>query len=150
LGLGNDDRAAGLREPARVLLLVPARRELAGDEHRGQTGRGELPDGAAGAGEHDVRGAVREPDLLDERAEEVVGAAHAAAQLRVVALAAEVDDGRAGLRPRVERDVVQEPGAERAAEDEDDPRVLRQAELTARLAPVAPKRRGRDWPPDGA
>ncbi len=69
-------------------------------------------------------------------------------QLGVVALAAEMDDGVTRLRPRVERDLVEKAGAERAAEDEDDLGVGRQAERRTRLGARARVRRRRDRPAD--
>ena len=131
--LGNDHRAAGVDEPARVLLLVLPRRELAGHEHRRQPGGRELPDRAARPREHDVGRAVRDADLVHERLQDVVGPRDASLQLGVVALAAEVDHGRPVLCPRVEREVVEQARAERAAEDEHDARVRREAEPAARL-----------------
>ena len=88
---GTTTRAAGALEPAGVLLLVVAGRELARDEHRRQPGRRELPDRAAGTRDREVGGAVREADLVDERQQPVVRPRTRPRQVVVVALAAEVE-----------------------------------------------------------
>ena len=104
--------------------MVPGR-EGTGHEHRRKSCCCELPDGAARPRESDIRRAVRHPDLVDERLQDVVGTRDAVAQLGVVALAAKVDDGWPGLGPRVERQLVEETRAERAPEDEHDRPVRR-------------------------
>ena len=68
----------------------------------------------------------------------------------VVPLAAEMDDCGPLLRPRADGELVQEPRAERAAEDEHDRRVLRQAQTDARLLPPQRLRPDRNRPADGA
>ena len=127
---------------------MAAGRELARDEHRGQPRGGELPYRPARAREGDVGGAVGEPDLVHEGPQDVVGPRHALAQRRVIALAAQVEDGRAGGAPRLDRELVQEPRSERAAEDEDDGALRRQAELRPRCSTRRRPGAGRDRPAD--
>ncbi len=121
-----------------------ARRERAGDEHGRQSRRCELPDRAAGPRQRDVRRAVGDAYLVHERLEDVVGPRRAAAQLGVVALAAEVDDGGAAVGPGVERQVVEEPRAQRPAEDQHDARVRGETEPAACLLARHRPRGGRD------
>ena len=121
-----------------------ARRERAGDEHGRQSRRGELPDRAAGPRQRDVGRAVGDTYLVHERLEDVVGTRRAAAQVGVVALAAEVDDGGAAVGPGVERQVVEEPRAERPAEDQYDARVRGEPEPAACLLAGHRPRGGRD------
>ena len=64
------------------------------------------------------------------------------------ALAADVQNGRAGLRPRAERELVDEARAERAAEHEHDRPVRRQSEPLARLRARRGARARRHRPSD--
>jgi hypothetical protein len=88
---------------------------------------------AAASSQNDVGSPVGDADLLDERLQNVVRARDASLEVGIVALAAEVDHGRPGVGPGVEREVVEQAGTERAAEDEHDASVRRHPEASTCL-----------------
>ena len=98
LRLGHDDGAAAALEVARVLRLVVAGRVRVRDEDGRRAGGRELPDRAAGAGDREIRRRQRRAELVRDREHDVVLARHRGADALVVALARQVEDGRARIR----------------------------------------------------
>src|SRR4051812_797850 len=142
VGFRDDDGRAGTLEVARVLRLVVCRSERAGNEDSRPSCSGELPHGAAGTRQHDVARTERRTELLGECEQAIVRARYARRELLVVARPTEMQNGRAFGAESVERKLVQQRSAERAAEDQQDRTRLRQAEEAARLVPGDGKRAG--------
>ena len=118
LRLRDDDGAAAPLEVARVLRLVIGGRVRIRDEHRRLARRGQLPDRAAGARDDEVGGRERGAEVVGVREQPVVVAVNALSQRLVVALAAEVEHGRARPRPTPRPPARSAQRALAAAEDE--------------------------------
>ena len=93
--LGHDDGAAAALEVAGVQRLVVAGRVRVRDENGGRAGGRQLPDRPTGAGDREIRRRERGAELVRVGEHDVVLARHRGADPLVVALAGQVQDGRA-------------------------------------------------------
>ena len=141
LGLGHDDGAACAREVPRVLRLVVGRRVRGRDEHAGFPAAASSQTEPPARASDEVGAPRRDAELRRVNGMQHIVAAREtrALQLGVVALAAEVQDGRPGRSPRFERELVQAARALAAAEDEHDRRVRRGARTGARASARSPR-----------
>ena len=80
-----------------------------GDEERWLARGRDLPHGSARAGDDEVGSSERRAELVRVGQQAVVLPAGAALELRIVALAREMEHGRPLLGERVERGLVQAP-----------------------------------------
>src|SRR5581483_5352797 len=133
LGFSDDDRPARRLEVARVLRLVVGGHVRRRDEHGRLPRRRDLPDGAAGTTEDEVRRRERAREVVGPGQEPVVRPQPPSGELLRVALAAEVQHGGPRRAEGVDRQLVQHPRAERAAGDEEHAALRREAEPRAGL-----------------
>src|SRR4051812_12018398 len=130
---GNDDRSTCGLEVTSILRLMVAGSEKTRHEHGGLRCSRKLPDRAAGACKRQIARGERGAEFLREREQPVVGARYLLREPLVVARTGEMKYRRAGFAERIDRKIVQQRGAERAAEDEHHRSGLRQAEEAPRL-----------------
>ena len=139
--LGDDDGAAGGLEVAGVLRLVVCGHVRGGDEHGRLPGGRDLPDRPAGACDHEIGGSERRGEVVRPRQEPVVGPQVTADQLLRIALAAQMEHGRALGAPRLDGEIVQRLRALAAAEDEHAPAPPRAGRTGGAPPPARPRRR---------
>ncbi len=102
-------------------------------EDRRRPGRGELPDGAAGARDREIRCGKGRPERIRRGDEHVVAPVDSAAQALVVPLARDVQDRRPCVAVGVDGEVVEAARTGECAEEGDHGSIRRQAES---IAPV--------------
>ena len=103
------------------------------DKDRRSPGGGQLPDRPAGTRDGEVGRGERGAELGGRGDEDVVVAIHTRAEPLVVALAGDVQDRRARVAVRLDREVVQAPRPRECAEERDHRPVGRQPEAAASL-----------------
>ncbi len=95
LFLAHDDCPAALLEVDGVEELVVGRRMRVRDEDRRRPGSGQLPDRSTGSRDREIRRRERLAKPLHARKQHVVAPRHLGPQVRKVAVAGDVQDGRA-------------------------------------------------------
>ena len=148
LGVRHDDRATAALEVARVQRLVVGGRVGIRHEDRRRPGGGELPDRPSGPRDGDVGGREDVAEVVGLRHQQVVRPVHAGGERGVVALAGDVQHGRALVAPGADRHLVERRRAGERAEDGDDRRIGGDAEAGARIGTARAEVGGRDRPAD--
>ena len=148
LGVRHDDGTATPLEVACVQRLVVGCGMGVRHQDRRRTSGGELPHGPARPRDSNVGGGEDIAEVVGLRHQQVVGPVDTRRKRGVIALARDVQHGRAVVAPGADRHLVERRRSGKCTEDGDDRRIGADPEAGAGISAARPEMGVRDRPAD--